>query len=111
MFDADQRTHLLSYDCLFLRLLFHIAGRFWNRDLNAARNIGWVYIGVWLHGVRPVHLRRPSGPVSAASAGEASLLHPVSPPSTKSTASRKRKQAPASTTSPSSPSSEALSIL
>jgi len=34
-------------------------GRFWGRDLNAARNIGWVFLGAWLDGLRPVHLRRP----------------------------------------------------
>jgi len=34
-------------------------GRFWNRDLNAARNIGWVFLGTWLDGRRPVHLLAP----------------------------------------------------
>jgi len=38
--------------------------RFWNRDLNAARNIGWVFFGLWFEGVRPVHLRRHSKRVS-----------------------------------------------
>jgi len=34
--------------------------RFWNRDWNAARNIGWVFFGLWFEGERPVHLRRQS---------------------------------------------------
>jgi len=34
-------------------------GRFWDRDLNAARNIGWVFLGTWLDGRRPVHLLGP----------------------------------------------------
>jgi len=34
-------------------------GRFWNRDLNAARNIGWVFLGTWLDGRRPVRLLGP----------------------------------------------------
>jgi len=33
-------------------------GRFWNRDFSAARNIGWVFIGLWISGDRPMHLRR-----------------------------------------------------
>jgi len=32
--------------------------RFWNRDFNAARNIGWVFISLWISGDRPMHLRR-----------------------------------------------------
>ena len=33
-------------------------GRYWERDYGAARNIGWVFIGLWVCGVRPPHLRR-----------------------------------------------------
>ena len=38
--------------------------RFWNRDFNAARNIGWVFIGLWISGERPMHLRRFSKQIS-----------------------------------------------
>jgi len=37
-------------------------GRFWDRDLNAARNIGWAFMGWWFSGERPPHLRRPPPP-------------------------------------------------
>jgi hypothetical protein len=33
-------------------------GRYWERDFGAARNIGWVFVGLWVCGVRPPHLRR-----------------------------------------------------
>jgi hypothetical protein len=34
-------------------------GTYWDRDFVAACNIGWVFIGLWVAGERPAHLRRP----------------------------------------------------
>jgi len=34
-------------------------GRYWNRDVSAARNIGWCFLSLCLTGQRPPHLRRP----------------------------------------------------
>jgi len=37
-------------------------GSYWSRDVGASRNIGWVFIGLWVSGERPVHLRRHTPP-------------------------------------------------
>ena len=43
-------------------------GRYWNRDVGAARNIGWVFVGLWVSGIRPSHLRRHPTNVPASAA-------------------------------------------
>jgi len=53
-------------------------GRFWNRDFNAARNIGWVFIGLWMSGIRPAHLSHFVKPVSVITT-TTSFLHFFSP--------------------------------
>jgi len=50
-------------------------GRYWHRDENAARNIGWVFIGEWLTGMRPLHLRRHSDPRPSAGDATATETH------------------------------------
>lgn len=82
---------LLSVAIHGIRHCVH-CGRFWNRDLNAARNIGWVFIGVWMEGERPAHLQRPSVSTSTVYASEKLFLHPFSLPQMQFTISRKRKQ-------------------
>ena len=59
---GDSRRRRRNFDPLIvaihgLKQCIH-CGRYWNRDVNAARNIGWVFVSMWLQGERSVHLQR-----------------------------------------------------
>jgi len=66
-------------------------GRYWNRDVNAARNIGWVFVSMWLQGERSVHLQRSVFKNSRSREGAPSNKLAFSEHANLSIASKKRK--------------------